>query len=50
VVLDFWMHSIYNCISKVFWDFYAKVEVRLGFVFRACACKRTLISFFIYLQ
>jgi hypothetical protein len=44
VILDFWMHSIYKCISKVFGIFYAKVEVRLGFVFRARACKRTLIS------
>jgi hypothetical protein len=50
VVLDFWMHSIYKCISKIFGIFYAKVEVRLGFVFRARACKRTLIPFFIYLQ
>jgi hypothetical protein len=49
VVLDFWMHSIYKCISKVFLDFYAKVEVRHGFVFRVRVCKRTLIpSLFIY--
>jgi hypothetical protein len=43
------MHSIYKCTSKVFGIFYAKVEVRHGFVFRARVCKRTLIpSLFIY--
>jgi hypothetical protein len=46
VVLDFWMHSMHK---QGFWDFYAKVEVRHGFVFRARVCKRTLISsLFIY--
>ena len=46
--------GIFGCIlftnAKVrFLGFYAKVEVRHGFVFRARVCKRTLIpSLFIY--
>jgi hypothetical protein len=48
VVLDFLMHFIYKCISKVF-GFLCKVEVILGFVFCARACRETLIpSLFIY--
>ena len=51
VFVWFW---IFGCIlftdAQVgFWDFYAKVEVRHRFVFRARVCKRTLIpSLFIY--
>jgi hypothetical protein len=50
VALDFWMHFIYKCMSRVFWDFMQRWRLHLGFVFRARACKRTLISLLIYLQ
>jgi hypothetical protein len=51
VVLGFWMHFIYKCVSRVL-GFYAEVEVILfflGFVFCARACRKVLIpSLFIY--